>query len=671
MLPRSVLYYGREEPLPKKMPLRAGPLSMVFDQGDLRYIRLGGREILRRIYVAVRDRNWGTVPGVISNLSVSAAPNRFRIVYESRHTQGEVDFHWKADIAGEPSGDIRFRMEGKALTPFLRNRIGFCVHHPIKECAGQPCTVEKVDGTVERGFFPKYISPHQPFLDMRAISHEALPGLTAEVRMEGDAFEMEDHRNWTDANYKTYSTPLRLPYPVEVRAGAVIAQSVRLSLRGKAPEQAAGAGGETVVFTTGSDVRAPLPSIGLGLASHAEPLSAKETARLKAMNLSHVRLDLVLSEPDWAAKLDRGARQANVIGVPLEAAVTLSDSAANELDALAARLRQLKPRVRRWLVFHARERSTRARWVTLARERLAPYDERAEFVSGTNVYFTELNRERPDVSVLDAACFSINPQVHAFDNDSLVENLDAQGSVVESARQFLGGKPVVVSPIVLKPRFNPVATGPEPPPPAGELPPQVDPRQMSLFGAGWTAGSLKYIAESGCSSVTYYETTGWRGVMETEKGPALPARFRSMPGAVFPLYHVLADAGEFVGGEVLGSRSSHPLAADGIVMRKQGRVRILLANLGPDIRPVRIGAAGLGHHVRWKQLDERNAEEAMREPERFRADAGRVLEITGQWIEFDLPPYGLLRIDAERAARQERAGQTMPGFLIARALSRR
>ena len=31
---------------------------------------------------------------------------------------------------------------------------------------------------------------------------------------------------------------------------------------------------------------------------------------------------------------------------------------------------------------------------------------------------------------------------------------------------------------------------------------------MSLFGAGWTAGSLKYLAEGGAHSLTYYETTG-------------------------------------------------------------------------------------------------------------------------------------------------------------------
>ena len=62
---------------------------------------------------------------------------------------------------------------------------------------------------------------------MRAISHEVVPGLMAEVRFEGETFEMEDQRNWTDASYKTYCTPLSLPYPVEVKEGTA-GEHVRL-----------------------------------------------------------------------------------------------------------------------------------------------------------------------------------------------------------------------------------------------------------------------------------------------------------------------------------------------------------------------------------------------------------------------------------------------------------
>ena len=37
--------------------------------------------------------------------------------------------------------------------------------------------------------------------------------------MEGDAFEMEDQRNWADASFKTYVRPLSKPRPYVIAKG--------------------------------------------------------------------------------------------------------------------------------------------------------------------------------------------------------------------------------------------------------------------------------------------------------------------------------------------------------------------------------------------------------------------------------------------------------------------
>ena len=111
----------------------------------------------------------------------------------------------------------------------------------------------------------------------------------------------------------------------------------------------------------------------------------------------------------------------------------------------------------------------------MARHALAFRTPSALFAAGSNAYFTELNRGRPPIFP-DAVVYSINPQIHAFDNFSLVETLATQATTVESARRLSGGKPVIVSPVTLKPRFNNVATGPIAPPVPGELPDQVDVR---------------------------------------------------------------------------------------------------------------------------------------------------------------------------------------------------
>src|SRR5437016_2031846 len=159
-LSQTVLYYGTEEPLAEAIDLRAGPLSMIFEPKNaiLRYIRFGDREILRGIYVAVRDRNWGTVTPMISNLKTEVTAGAFHLSFDVNCHEGDINFRWNGNISGDNQGSVNFSFDGSARSTFWRNRLGFAVLHPIRECAGNPCAVEKVDGTVERGAFPRYRS---------------------------------------------------------------------------------------------------------------------------------------------------------------------------------------------------------------------------------------------------------------------------------------------------------------------------------------------------------------------------------------------------------------------------------------------------------------------------------------------------------------------------------
>ena len=379
------------------------------------------------------------------------------------------------------------------------------------------------------------------------------------------------------------------------------------------------------------------------MAGHGQPLSSREVARLQALHLAHLRLDLTPSRPDAEATLVQATAEANAVGVPLQIALFLSDTADADLKKLAGLLREIRPAVCAWLVFHMAEKSTAERWVTLARPYLAGYDPAAPIGAGSNGYFTEVNRSRPPVKALDLVCYSLNPQVHAFDNASLVDNLAGQGWTVKSARQFSGDLPIVVTPVTLKPRFNPNAAAAPAERVPGSLPPQVDARQMSLLGAGWTLGSLKHLAESGAHSVTYFETTGWRGVMETEQGSPEPQAFRSLPGSVFPLYHVLADVGEFAGSEVVPVTSSDELKMEGLALRKHGKLCLLVANLSSEAHQITVEHLPL--HVRVRCLDETNAEEAMRSPESWRSRAGRLTPTSAGALELSLLPYAIARID--------------------------
>lgn len=646
--PREALYYGGGSPPPAQMELRAGPLTMVFEPelAFLRYISYGGTEILRGIYAAVRDRNWGTVTPHVSDLRLERGEDDFKLTFMVSCHQDPILFNWRGTVTGASDGTVMFHFDGRAQSTFLRNRIGFCVLHS-HDVAGRRVKVEKADGSVQTGLFPEEISPHQPFMNIRAITHTAMPDLEAEVRFAGEVFEMEDQRNWTDGSFKTYCTPLAIPFPVEVKTGTQIQQSVTLRLHGRPLTKITRRRRADVAVQVDQSRPKKLPQIGLGMSSVAPSLNLKEQRRLKLLKPAHLRADLKLFDPGFENVLERAAYQAQSLGAGLELAVHLGSTPEAELSKLVQALQLRRVRVLHYLIFHRDEKSTTGRWMALARKSLAVVDPKARLASGTDAYFTELNRGHPPVEASDLVTYSINPQVHAFDNLSLIETLEMQKATLESARRFCGSLPLVVSPVTLKPRFNPNATG-EPVTREGELPEPVDARQPSLFAAGWTLGSVKYLAEGGASFVTFYETIGWRGVMETEQGPPLPAKFPSKPGMVFPLFHVLASVNEFAGGEVLPSVSNSKLEVEAMALRSGARRRLLVANLSPEPKVVHVERHGLGPVVRLKMLDEHSAAEAIESAERWRADRGRLLETGGDTVQLALLPYAVAQLDSAR-----------------------
>jgi D-apionolactonase len=661
MLSQPVLYYGKTDLLPDPIPLRAGPLSLLYDNGDLRSIRLDGQEIVRRVYVAIRDRNWGTIAPSFSDVEMKVEEDRFTIHYAVENRAGEIDFAWRGEIHGEADGTITFKMDGAARATFWKNRIGFCVLHPAG-LSGKAAVVEYVDGTAEETHFPEDIcadQPVRPFAGLRAIRHLVMPGVWAEVQMTGDVFEMEDQRLWTDASYKTFCTPLSLPYPAEIQAGTKVTQAITLRLvdtRWKnnfpAARETATHEPESVRLSLG-DAWKPAPPVGLALASHGKALSERkaqglceqEARLLRALHLNHLRVELTLADPAYPARLREGMEQSAGLGIPLELALRVTTGAGKEeISAFRKVIDDLRPRVCGWLISPGSEpysggnpsgEIARAAW-----QILKSYDPAIPLAVGTNTDFIFLKRTTLPLEWMDQVCITLNPQAHAFDNQSLVETLEAQPMLIDSARRFAQGLPVVVSPVTLKPRYNPYANGPARTLLPGELPPQVDPRQISLFGAGWTLGSLRAMAAGGAARVTYYETTGWRGVMETEEGS--PAGFPSIPGCVFPMYFVFALYGEYAGGEAALLTSSDSLRISGLALRKNGKICILLANHTGQAQHIWLAGVKGDCHVRC--LDETNAESAMRASEDFLREAGKPIHVNSEGVDLEVNPFGIVAL---------------------------
>lgn len=132
------------------------------------------------------------------------------------------------------------------------------------------------------------------------------------------------------------------------------------------------------------------------------------------------------------------------------------------------------------------------------------------------------------------------------------------------------------------------------------LPPHVDPRQMSIFSAGWTAISLKYQALAGAASLTYFETHGPAGIMAGADGGPPPDLFPLLEG-VYPVYRVFESLAGLDNPRVRHTLASQPRLVDALcVVHDAGRL-LWLVNASGTPQTVRL--VGLTGTFRVRTLD--------------------------------------------------------------------
>src|SRR3954465_3461748 len=119
--------YGTPEPLPERRLLRAGPLSAVLENGNLRDIRFAGIEIVRAVNYLARDEAWGTMAATLADLAVAETPTAFDVRYSGCCEGPGGRFRYAMHIRGEASGRLLLEADGEALSDFHTNRTGFVV----------------------------------------------------------------------------------------------------------------------------------------------------------------------------------------------------------------------------------------------------------------------------------------------------------------------------------------------------------------------------------------------------------------------------------------------------------------------------------------------------------------------------------------------------------------
>lgn len=589
MTDRSALIarYGTEEAVPEPRLLTAGRLSAELADGNLRAIRWDGHEVLRAVAYVVRDKDWGTYAPAIADLTVAETADGFSVTYSARCTgPGGESLRVDAAIAGRADGSLVFAAIATPDADFPTNRCGFAILHPITGLAGSPVEVEHVDGSVERSVLPDLIDPAQPFRDMRAITHPVAPGIRATCRMEGDTFEMEDQRNWSDASYKTYVRPLALPWPYILPAEVPQRQAVTLRIEAEAPPPSRAVAADEAIAIRLGEPAGSMPRLGLVLA----PEEVGTT--LEAMDgLRRIAPQSLLCHFDPTAGHGRAALAGFAViarhcpaELVLECVVPCADEPSRELSAIAALVREAGLPLHAVAVSPSVDRRSTppgSAWpacppleqVYAAARRAFPG---LRLGGGMFSYFTELNRKRPPAHLLDFVTHCTCPIVHAADDRSVMQSLEALPFITRSARAIIGPrKPYRIGPSTIGMRQNPYGSRTMPNPERRRMPmAAADPRQSGLFAAAWMIGYAARTAAAGLEALTVGAPTGRFGLIRGD-------------GTVVPAFHaarmLAAVAGE---RHIACSVGDDPAVAALAAGSPENGATLLLANLTD--RPLRL-----------------------------------------------------------------------------------
>jgi len=627
---RAIKLCGTEQPDVVGRVLRAGPMQVEFDNGQLRYLRVGGVEVLRALGFLVRDENWGTYTPTISDLMVDERSDGFSVSFHAVCSRAGQEIAYDARIEGHANGDLEFEGTAVPKTDFLTARTGFVVLHPLKGVAGHPVTVEHVDGRVVHSQFPPLVDPVQPFLAIRALTHEVSPGLKATVRMDGDTFEMEDHRNWTDASFKTYVRPLALPWPYTLPAGQVVKQSVSVRLSGNAKGSATATAGAGVEVKLGAVTRQALLPLGLGVpAQEIQPaLRSAELLQLAAPRILQCHFDP--RQGHGLAELSGYRQLAELTGasVVLEAVVESVDQYDDELQRLGGLVRQAVLALdgvavcpvgdlKSVLPGGARPPAPPLEGLYAAARRAFPG---VKLGGGMFSFFTELNRKRPPAQLLDFVMNTTCPIVHAADDRSVMETLEALPFQVSTAHTYLGATPHRVGPSAIGCRDNPHgATFTPNPDNLRVCLARMDPRMRGLFGAAWTLGYIATLARTGIEALTIGAPSGPLGIVHRRTDYAQPYYDELSGPAVYPVFHVISGLTRGAGARLVDAASSDSQKVQTLAYRARGGTTLWLANLTAATQKIRIAAgdgAAPGATV-GALLDERSFDMATAHPVQF------------------------------------------------------
>ena len=423
-----------------------------------------------------------------------------------------------------------------------------------------------------------------------------------------------------------------------------MAQKVSLRIEGKSA--APGRKAKAVTVRIGKRLGS-VPPLGVGLAPEDASSALKAAATLSKIRPAYVicHYDTRLGHDQKSLKAMLKVAQALKAEAWLEAVVTRVEGFEEEIASLGKMVSRLKSPFKAVFLSPASDmKSTQPTGPWPPCPPLADIYKLARLLfpgarigGGMMSYFTEINRKRPPAQHADFITFTNSALVHASDDRSVTEGLEALPAMARSVRAFSGGKPFVVGPSAIGMRFNPYGSAPQAnPKDIRQAMNRNDPRQRGLIGAVWDFAYFAHFARNGADAIALGGLTGPFGAVYS-KAPWPQAWFDRHKG-VYPVFHVLRGLARLKGADLLDVTMSAPRDVQALAAKRaDGKTELWIANLTGEEVTVDIGRKFVGGRAAF--LDESHFIRAADRPERLdRANTA----VTAPRIE--LAPYATCRI---------------------------
>src|SRR5690606_24951038 len=172
-------------------------------------------------------------------------------------------------------------------------------------------------------------------------------------------------------------------------------------------------------------------------------------------------------------------------------------------------------------------------------------------------YFTELNRKRVPGELVDFITHCTNPIVHAADDLSVMQTLEALPFITRSVRAIYGDKPYCIGPSTIPMRQNPYGSKTMENPENKRIAmANRDPRQNGKFAESYAMGYAISVLNADLDCLTLSALTGPFGLIAGEGEP-------TAAGGKRPLFNTIRTLSALAGKkwqQLVSSRPGHVLA---------------------------------------------------------------------------------------------------------------